>query len=77
MKQVIKTPTFLTGSTIANGFPAIHYQDTYLIKKTTQKSAEEISKELMKLPGWVVGLFKLRNTLVGVFGLKTDKQSPG
>ncbi|MCC8154608.1 MAG: DUF2867 domain-containing protein, partial [Tannerellaceae bacterium] len=64
------------GSTVANGFPSIHYQDTYMIKKTTEKSTEEVSKELMKLPGWVVGLLKLRNALVGVFGLKTDKQPP-
>lgn len=77
MKQVIKAPTLPTGSTVTNGFPVIHYQDTYLIKKTTEKSAGEVSKELMKLPGWVVRLFKLRNALVGVFGLKTDKQSSG
>jgi len=77
MKQVIKSATIPENSTITDGFPEIHYQDTYQIKKAREKSAEEISKELLRLPGWVEALFKLRNALVGVFGLKTDKQAPG
>ncbi|MDR1200630.1 MAG: DUF2867 domain-containing protein [Tannerellaceae bacterium] len=63
-------------SNVANGFGTIDYQDIYSIKKTSDKSAEEISKELLVLPKWVLALLKLRNLLVKAFGLKTDKQNP-
>jgi|AGTN01.1.fsa_nt_gi Protein of unknown function (DUF2867). len=75
MKKGIKSTIIPTNSTIANGFDDIDYYDIYLIKKQTDKSAEEISKDLMELPQWVIALFKLRNAIVGIFGLKTDKNS--
>ena len=76
MKKVIKSDNIPIKSTIANGFGRIDYQDIYSIAQQTDKTAEEISKELMVMPGWVDVLMKLRNRIVGVFGLKTDRNTP-
>ena len=76
MKKVIKSDNIPIKSTIANGFGKIDYQDIYSIAQQTDKTAEEISKELMVMPGWVDVLMKLRNRIVGVFGLKTDRNTP-
>lgn len=75
MKKVIKIKTIPEGSKVLDGFGRVDYQDIYQVKKNTEKSAEEISKELMVMPGWVNLLFKIRNRIVGVFGLKTDKNT--
>jgi len=75
MKIITKLTTIPENSTIMNGFDKVDYHDTYQIQKKTEKSAEEISKEIMKLPGWIVVLFKLRNSIVSVFGLKTDRKN--
>ena len=58
-----------------NGFEKVDYCDTYQIQKKTEKNAEEISKEILQMPKWVSILMKLRNRIVGVFGLKTDKNT--
>lgn len=76
MKKVIKSDNIPVKSTIANRFGKIDYQDIYSIAQQTDKTAEEISKELMVMPGWVDVLMKLRNRIVGVFGLKTDRNTP-
>jgi len=76
MKKVIKSKSIPLNSTIANGFGKIDYQDIYSIALQTDKTAEEISEELMVMPGWVDVLMKLRNRIVGVFGLKTDRNTP-
>jgi Protein of unknown function (DUF2867). len=75
MKQVIKSAVIPANSTVANGFGIIHYQDIYTIQKKTNKNAEEVSKEIMVLPAWADVLFKLRNRIVGVFGLKTERNT--
>jgi hypothetical protein len=75
MKKVTKSASIPGESTIANGFGSIDYHDTYSIIKATDKTAEEISKKLMQLPDWVTVLFFIRNRIVGVFGLKTDKKT--
>jgi len=75
MKKVIKTNAIPEKSLILNGFGKVDYYDTYQIQKNTELNAEEISKEIMKLPRWATALFKLRNLIVGIFGLKTDKKN--
>lgn len=75
MKKVIKLPVIPSKSDVTNGFGQVDYFDTYQIKKQTDKSAEEIAKELMTLPRWVVVLFKIRNLIVRIFGLKTDRET--
>ncbi len=76
MKNVIKMNAIPPKSTVMNGFDSIDYYDTYLIKKKTSKSAASISNELMRLPGWVALLLRLRNSIVTIFGLKTDRPNP-
>ncbi len=76
MKKVHKSTTIPSTSTIAAGFGTIHYQDTYAIERQTDQSAEEISEELLVMPTWVDVLFKLRNQVVGIFGLKTGRDTP-
>jgi hypothetical protein len=75
MNKVLKSENIPAKSTIANGFGTIDYHDTYSIAKVSDKSAEEISKKLMQLPDWVNMLFFIRNRIVGLFGLKTDKNT--
>ena len=74
-KAIIKSNTILINSLILNRFETVDYYDIYQIQKKTEKNAEEISKEIMQMPKWVSLLFKLRNRIVGVFGLKTDKNT--
>jgi hypothetical protein len=74
MKNVLKSDVLPRESNVADGFGRIDYQDTYLIEKASDKCAEEVAKELLVLPGWVVALLKLRHSLVKVFGLKTDEE---
>ncbi len=75
MKKIKKLNAIPENAAVLNGFERVDYQDTYQIEKITDKSAEEISKELMRLPDWVQVLMRLRNLIVGVFGLKTDKNT--
>jgi hypothetical protein len=73
MKTITKLTTIPDGSIIANGFGSVDYIDTYQVHKNTVKSAEEISKEIMRLPNWAIALFKVRNAIVKNFGLKVEK----
>lgn len=75
MKKITKVKLIPESSTILNGFPKVDYFDMYSVRKETDRSAEEISKELMKMPNWVIALMKLRNSIVKIFGLKTDKEN--
>lgn len=75
MKKVKKLSAIPANSTITNGFGTIDYYDSYEVRTRSDKSAEEISKEIMQLPGWVNVLFYIRNRVVGIFGLKTDKDT--
>jgi hypothetical protein len=73
MKTVTKLTAIPENSAVLDGFGEVHIHDTYQIVAKTDKSVAEISKELMQLPAWVSWLFKLRNAIVGVFGLKAGK----
>ncbi|MDR2937116.1 MAG: DUF2867 domain-containing protein [Rikenellaceae bacterium] len=73
MKAERKPTTIPENSAILDGFGEMHFHDTYQISAKTDKSAAEISNGLMQLPAWANRLFKLRNAIVGVFGLKAGK----
>ena len=75
MKKIIKSHTIPKNSLILSGFKNIDYCDIYQIHKKTEKNAEDISKEILQMPEWVSILMKLRNRIVSVFGLKTDKNT--
>ena len=48
MKKVSKLKMIPLESEILNGFSEVGYLDIYEIQKKTQKTAEEITKEIMK-----------------------------
>ncbi|MDR2968944.1 MAG: DUF2867 domain-containing protein [Tannerellaceae bacterium] len=73
MKTVTKLTAIPENSAVLDGFGEVHFHDTYQIVAKTDKSAAEISKELMQLPAWASWLFKLRNAIVGGFDLKAGK----
>ena len=75
MKKILKLKTIPTNSLVLNGFEKVNYCDIYQIQKKTEENAEKISKEMLQMPKWVSILMKLRNRIVGVFGLKTDKNT--
>jgi Protein of unknown function (DUF2867). len=76
MKKVIRSKIIPENSLVLNGFEkVVDYCDIYQVQKETEKSAEEISRDIMQMPKWALILFKLRNRIVGVFGLKTDKNT--
>jgi len=75
MKKVLKLKSIPKESEILDGFDHLDYLDAYEIKKATNKTAKEVSLEIMSLPNWVNLLLKLRNNLVKVFGLKTGKHT--
>ena len=77
MERIIKSAIIPANSTIANGFGSIDYQDIYTIKQHANKSAEEISKGIFTMPGWVDLLFRLRNGIISIFGLKTPERRVG
>lgn len=68
----MKTP-IPPASRITDGFGRVDYYDVYRIRAKTDKSAEQLSREIMRLPAWATALFRLRNAIVGVFGLKAGK----
>ena len=76
MKTVTSLTTIPENSLIAKGFDKIDYCDTFRIVKTTSDTAETIAAKIFKLPIWVKWLMKIRNWIVGIFGLKTDKEKP-
>lgn len=76
MKKVIQQISLPVNSHITEGFGRIDYQDIFQIRKTTGQSAKEIANAIFQLPAWVTFLLFLRNRIVGLFGLKTDKNIP-
>lgn len=73
MKGIVKLTAIPPESIAMDGFGTIDYFDAYRIEKPTCRSIVEVSKDLMRMPGWAVALFKLRNAIVRMFGLKADR----
>jgi hypothetical protein len=63
MKSVTRLTTIPANSVISIGFDKIDYFDTYRVVKSTNASAEKIATEIFKLPNWVNGLMKIRNSI--------------
>ena len=74
MKTVTKSTIIPKNSVIANGFGRIDYCDTYCVIKSINDSAEDIAGEIFKLPNWVNWLMNIRNSIVWIFKLKSDKK---
>jgi hypothetical protein len=76
MKKVITLKTIPDKSLVLDEFGNVDYYDAYQVIKSTDKNIKEILNEIMKMPKWVDILLRLRNIIVGVFGLKTEKNAP-
>jgi len=74
MKTVTGLTTIPDNSVIASDFGKIDYCDTYRVVKATNDTAKKIAAEIFKLPEWVKWLLNIRNSIAGVFGLKTGKE---
>jgi hypothetical protein len=57
------------------GFGTVDYCDSYRITKSTGENIGEITNQIFKAPKWVNGLMRIRDLLVGPFGLKTAKEA--
>jgi hypothetical protein len=75
METVIKRTTIPENSVISNGFDRIDYCDAYRVVKPTDDNAEDIANEIFKLPKWAKGLMNIRNSIAGIFRLKSKKET--
>jgi hypothetical protein len=50
-------------------------RDIYRIVKPTSDSAEEIAIKIFKLPNWTNLLMSIRNSIAGLLGLKSNKET--
>lgn len=62
-------------SIISKDFGKIHYSDSYKIQVTSNETVDAITTKIFSVPQWVKGLLKFRNSIVKVFGLKTDSKT--
>jgi len=72
MNKVFKLKTYPECTQIYSDMDRVDYFDSYMIVKNTPGSVSEITQKLLKSPGWVNALGKLRDILVKPFGLKTE-----
>jgi Protein of unknown function (DUF2867). len=73
MKSVIRSQLPVK-SIIANDFGVIDYWDSFRITKPIKESLDKIAADIFTTePRWVKSLMSVRNSLVRIFGLKTDK----
>lgn len=73
MRKVTRLTVIPENSIIANGFDGIDYCDSFRLIKTTNDSIEKIAADIFKMPKWVNWLMSIRNSIVGIFGLKISK----
>jgi len=73
MKIITSLSTIPENSVLANGFGTIDYCDSYRIFKATNDTAEEIAAIILKQSKWEKCLMGIRDSVVGIFGLKTSK----
>jgi len=71
MNKAFKLKTYPESTWICSDMDRVDYFDSYMIVKNTPDSVSEITRKLLKMPGWVNALGKLRDLLVKPFGIKT------
>lgn len=72
MNKVYKLKTYPENTMVLSDLNRVDYFDSYMIFKNTQDSVAGITRKILKAPGWVDALGKLRDLLVKPFGLKTE-----
>jgi hypothetical protein len=59
---------------ITKNMASVDYYDSYMIKKKTDDSINEIAQKILTLPGWIIFVLRLRYYLiVKPFGLSTGR----
>ena len=71
MSYVTKMDHIPGNSLVLMNFGKIDYYDTYQISKRTNDTIDTITTKIFKMPAWVQFLLKLRDSIVGIFGLRT------
>jgi len=72
MNNVFKLKDYPENTMILTDMDRVDYFDSYMITKSMPDSINELTRQLLKAPGWVNALGKLRDLLVKPFGLKTE-----
>lgn len=72
MNKVFKLKAYPENTMILTDMDRVDYFDSYMVARNTSDSVAEITKKMLKTPGWVNALGKLRDLLVKPFGLKTE-----
>ena len=71
--QAVEVPV---GSLVAQAFSKIDFADAYQVSVPDADLESFARKFLTVRIGWIEALFKLRNRLVSIFGLKTSLEAP-
>ena len=71
MKTIFKHTTVPNGSIISNHFETFDYCDSFEINIKTNESIDALLNKGFTMPRLVLLLFKIRNSIVRIFGLKT------
>lgn len=74
MNKVFKLKTYPENTQVYADMDRVDYFDSYMIGKNTPDSVAEITRKMLKAPGWVEMLTRLRDLLVKPFGLKTGDE---
>jgi predicted Fe-Mo cluster-binding NifX family protein len=77
MKVIVKSYKIPDKSIISNGFGKTDYCDSYRIVKQTNETVDKITTQIFRMPRWVIGLMKIRNSIVKILGLRTGKNENG
>lgn len=71
MRTIVKSGTAPEMSIITNNFGHADYCDSYKVEAATFEKVDGITTKLFAGPSWADALMKVRNAVVGIFGLKT------
>ena len=74
MPTAIKSNNIPEQSIILKDFGKVNYLDSFHIYKDTEATIDSITVNVFKGPKWVGSLMKVRDSIVGIFGLKTAKK---
>jgi hypothetical protein len=74
MEPITKQFSAPAVSIILNGLVKYDYCDSFSVPMLSNEGVDSITTKIFRIPDWVNILMKIRNTIVGVFGLKTGNK---
>ena len=75
-QSIMKTTIIPENSIILKNFGKVDYSDTYQALKTKEEAIDLITNEMFKGEKWSDLLMKIRNNIMGLFGLKAGNSNP-